>query len=109
MAKKTKLKEPEVFIPRVKELTDKEVHDLAKEKGYEGSEKLSSLEDWLRYKHGLYTEIFYSFFHNKWSINGYFIHVSEKVTKIERNAKLIQYFTHKEALRQALYEMLKLI
>lgn len=109
MAKKTKLKEPIVSIPRIKQLTEKEVFELSKEKGYNGEDKLSLIEDWLRDKHKLHSEIFYSFFHNKWSVNGYFIHISDKVTKIERNAKMIQYFTYKEALSQAIYEMLNLI
>lgn len=87
----------------------KELFDKAKSKGYGGSDDtLSELEDWLRIHHNLCTELFFSFFHKKWSINSYFIDI-KKIKKVDRNVKMEYYFTRDEALKQALDEMLNLI
>jgi len=82
--------------------------ERAKEKGYKGEDYLPSILEWIRVEKNLYAEIFYSFFHKKWSINSYFIDLS-KLKKVERNQKMIYYFTYLETLRQTIDEMLNLI
>ena len=87
----------------------KELFDKAISKGFcPVAGELSELEDWIRKEHNLCSELFFSFFHKKWSINSYFIDI-KKIKKVERNSKMEYYFTRDEALKQALDEMLNLI
>ena len=108
MAKKQKvLKVAEDY--KVKDKIDpSELIVVAKSKGYDNLDSLVLLQDWLRTKHYLYTEIFFSMFHKKWSLNNYILYL-KAAKKIERPTKVIFYDDYNDALCQAIDEMLQLI
>lgn len=86
----------------------KELLELAKLKGYDGEDKTSDIQEWLRTKKGLHPEIFFSTYHEKWQINNFFIDV-RKNKKIDRkNNKVILYASYEEAREAILKELLKL-
>lgn len=108
MAKKQKvLKVAEDY--KVKDKIDpSELIVVAKSKGYNNLDSLVLLQDWLRTKHYLYTEIFFSMFHKKWSLNNYILDL-KAAKKVERPTKVIFYDDYNDALCQAIDEMLQLI
>jgi hypothetical protein len=84
----------------------KELLELAKLKGYDGEDKTSDIQEWLRTKKGLHPEIFFSTYHEKWQINNFFIDV-RKNKKIDRkNTKVILYVSYEEAREAILKELL---
>jgi len=86
----------------------KELLELAKLKGYDGEDKTSDIQEWLRTKKGLHPEIFFSTYHEKWQINNFFIDV-RKNKKIDRkNTKVILYVSYEEAREAILKELLNL-
>lgn len=82
-----------------------DIYKIASDKGYEGDNTLPSLEWWLRDKKKIHCEIFFSMFHKKWAINGYFIDL-KKLKKIEHSAKDIKFDTYIEALEYSIEQML---
>lgn len=108
MAKKQKvLKVAEDYKAKDK-IDPSELIVVAKSKGYNNLDSLVLLQDWLRTKHYLYTEIFFSMFHKKWSLNNYILDL-KAAKKIERPTKVIFYDDYNDALCQAIDEMLQLI
>lgn len=86
----------------------KELLELAKLKGYEGENKASDIQEWLRTKKGLHPEVFFSTYHEKWQINNFFIDV-KKNKKIDRkNTKVVLYVSYEEAREAILKELLSL-
>lgn len=84
------------------------IFELAKEKGYQGEEKLQEIEIWIRNKKHIHCEIFFSMFHKKWSLNNYLIDL-KKLKKIEFDSKTIFYEEYDDALEKAIEEMLNKI
>jgi hypothetical protein len=109
LAKKQKVLKEEI---KVKEnINPDELFEIAKSKGYDALGRLGSvslIQDWLRTKHYLYTEIFFSVFHKKWSLNNYIIDL-KTLKKIERPTKVVFYDEYNDALCQAIDEILQLI
>lgn len=88
-------------------VTISDILALAKECGCT-KESIYDIQAWIRTKHGLHAELFYSMFHNKFSINNYFIDLSNG-KKVEWDYKPTMYASYDEALIIALYNLLILI
>lgn len=84
-----------------------DVKKLAKELNCP-NESIYDIQAWIRKKFNLHAEIFYSMFHKKFSINNYFIDLSNG-KKIEWNYKSTMYDSYDEALIVALYNLLILV
>ena len=86
-------------------LKKEDIFILAKQQGYTGIESLYEIQGWFVTKYHLYSEIFYSMFHKKFSINNYFIDYSAG-KKVEWDYKSTMYDTYNDALIVVLYNML---
>ena len=83
-----------------------EIFELAKTKGYTGTNSIVILEWWLREEKLLHWEIFFSMFHKMWYVNNYLIDL-KKAKKIDYPNKIPQFETYPLALKFAVEEMIK--
>jgi hypothetical protein len=86
-------------------LTKADILQIAKNQGYKGLDSIYEVQAWIRVKYTLHAELFYSMFHKKFSINNYFIDLSNG-KKLDWDYKSTMYNSYDEALIIALYNLL---
>jgi len=103
MAKK--ITKPVIKTEEFPLLNKEDILKLAKEQGYKGLDSIYEVQAWVRVKYSLHAELFYSMFHKKFSINNYFIDLSNG-KKVDWDYKSTMYDSYDDALIIALYNLL---
>lgn len=85
------------------------LYEIAREKGYSGEESLEKLQSWIRQKHYLHPEIYFSKFHKVWFVNNFFINVKKGKSIPWKEYYDNKFDSYEEAMKLALRELLKII